>query len=167
MDTRPWHRFWPRGLPLSLDYPPVPVQRLLEGSARKYPDNEAIIFQVGEGVTTYAQLWEKARRFATALASFGVGKGDVVAIQLPNSPQFAIAYYGALIAGATVTPCNPLLAAPELKHQLTDSGARTLVALGPICTTSPGTRRKSSAALLPSSRPCSTIRTSARSTSLE
>ncbi len=129
METRPWHRFWPRGLPLHLDYPPVPVQRLLEGSARKYPDNEAIIFQVGEGSTTYAQLLDKARRFATALASLGVGKGDVVAIQLPNSPQFAIAYYGSLLTGATITPCNPLLTAPELRHQLADSGARTLVAL--------------------------------------
>ena len=129
LETRPWHRHWPRGLPLSLDYPPVPVWKLLESSAKKYPDTQAIIFQVGEGVTTYSELWEQAQRFATALASFGVGKGDVVAVQLPNSPQFAIAYYGALLTGATFTPCNPLLSAPELRYQLDDSGAKTLVAL--------------------------------------
>jgi long-chain acyl-CoA synthetase len=52
-----------------------------------------------------------------------------VAIQLPNSPQFAIAYYGTFLAGATFTPCNPLLSAPELRHQLIDSGAAVLVAL--------------------------------------
>ncbi|RJQ06446.1 MAG: acyl-CoA synthetase [Bacillota bacterium] len=129
MDARAWHTSWPRGLPLSLDYPRVPVYKFLESSARKYPTRQAIIFQVGEGTTSYPELWEKARRFATALSSLGVKKGDVVAIQLPNSPQFAIAYYGTLLLGATFSPCNPLLSAPELRHQLRDSGAETLVAL--------------------------------------
>ncbi len=132
---RPWQDSWPRGLPLSLDYPPVPVPKLLESSARKYPDLEAIIFQIGEGVTTYADLWDKANRFATVLARMGVGKGDVVTVQLPNSPQFAIAYYGTLIAGAVFSPCNPLLSAPELRYQLNDSGSGTLVALDMFMTT--------------------------------
>jgi len=47
-------------------------------------------------------------RFASWLVSMGIGKGDVVAIYLPNSPQFAIAFFGALYAGAAVTPVNPV-----------------------------------------------------------
>jgi len=142
MSGRPWYGSWPRGLPLSLDYPPVPVFKFLESSAKKYPDQDAIIFQVGEGATTFAELWEKAQRFATALAGFGVGKGDVVAIQLPNSPPFAIAYYGTLLTGATFTPCNPLLSAPELEHQLIDSGAETLVALDMFVATAVAVRER-------------------------
>jgi long-chain acyl-CoA synthetase len=125
----PWYASWPRGLSISLDYPPVPVYKLLESSAAKWPTREAIVFQIGEGVTTYAELWEKAQRFATALARLGVRKGDVVALQLPNSPPFAVAYYGSLLVGASVSPCSPLLSARELEHQLKDSGAQTLVAL--------------------------------------
>src|SRR5205814_9616291 len=48
---------------------------------------------------------------------------------LPNMPQFVIAFYGALRAGAVVVPCNPLYTAAELGHQLTDSGARVVVVL--------------------------------------
>lgn len=110
MRDRPWYASWPAGLQVSLDYPTVPVWRVLESSARRCPDRPLIIFQIGEGVTTYAELWEKSRRLATALVHLGVRKGDRVAIQLPNSPQFAIAYYAALMAGAVVSPCNPLLA---------------------------------------------------------
>jgi len=126
---RRWYGSWPRGLPFGLEYPPVPVHRLLEGSARKYPDRVAIIFAIGGGQTTYAELWERSRRLASAVARLGVRKGDVVAIQLPNSPQFAVAYYATLLLGATVTPASPLLAPGELRHQLVDSGAETLVCL--------------------------------------
>ncbi len=129
MRDRPWYAFWPAALPVSLDYPAVPVWRVLESSAKRCPDRPLIIFQIGEGVTTYAELWEKSCRLALALAHLGVRKGDRVAIQLPNSPQFAIAYYAALMAGAVVSPCNPLLASNELRHQLVDSGAETLVTL--------------------------------------
>jgi len=140
MQDRPWYASWPKGLPVSLDYPSVPVGNLLESSARKYPDREAVIFSVGEGAITYAELWDKARRFAAALARLGVKKGDVVAVQLPNSPQFALVYYGIMLAGAVFTPCNPLMSAAELRHQMVDSGANTLVALDMFMSTVVGVR---------------------------
>jgi len=56
-------------------------------------------------------------------------KGDRVAIYLPNSPQFAIAYYGALKAGAVIAPVNPIYTPRELEFILQDSGAETIVAL--------------------------------------
>ncbi len=127
LQDRPWYAHWPRGLPISLDYPPVPVHKFLESSAAKWPEREAIIFSVGEGVLTYAELWGRTRRFATALHRLGVQKGEVVTLHLPNCPQFAIAYYGLLLAGAVFSPSFPLLSLNELHHQLTDSHARTLV----------------------------------------
>lgn len=128
MEDRPWYAHWPRGLATSLDYPLVPIPKILESTAARYGDRPAIIFQVGEGVLTYAELWEKARRFATALAKLGIKRGDVVTIHLPNCPQFAIAYYGTLLLGAIFSPCFPLLSLNELRHQLNDSGAKIIVA---------------------------------------
>ncbi len=56
-------------------------------------------------------------------------KGDRVAVFLPNIPQFIIAYFGVLKAGATVTSISPLYREREVEYQLVDSGAETIVAL--------------------------------------
>ncbi len=127
MQDRPWYARWPAGLPVSLDYPSVPVYKLLESSARKYPDREALVFPVYGTSMTYAELWEKARRFAAALSRLGVRRGDVVCIQLSNSPHYAIAYYGLMLAGAVFTPSHPMQSPLELRRQLVDSGAETLI----------------------------------------
>jgi long-chain acyl-CoA synthetase len=127
MEARSWYAHWPKGLPMSLEYPRVPVARFLESSAKKYPDKPAIIFQVGDEVTTYAELHEKARRFATALREMGVRKGDRVAVQHINTAHTAMAYFGIMLAGAVYVPCNPLLSFRELLNILNDSGAETFV----------------------------------------
>jgi len=127
MEDRPWYKHWPRGLPVSIDYPRIPVQRFLESSAKKYPDRAAIIFQPTGEVTTYAGLLEMARRFAAALHRLGVHKGDRVAVQLPNEAHTAAVYYGILIAGAVYVPANPLLSFREMLWVLSNSGAETFV----------------------------------------
>jgi len=71
----------------------------------------------------------RAQRFAAALQRLGVSKGERVAIALPNLPQFPIAFYGALLAGAVVVPTNPLYTEREMQHQLADAGTRVLVIL--------------------------------------
>jgi len=58
-----------------------------------------------------------------------MNKGDRVALALPNIPQYPMAFYGALLAGAVVVPTNPLYTEREMQHQLADSGARVLVML--------------------------------------
>ncbi len=68
-------------------------------------------------------------RFAAALDELGVRKGDRVALMLPNSPQFVIAFFAALRLGAIAVNTNPTYTAPELQHQLADSGAETIVLL--------------------------------------
>src|SRR5208283_5594985 len=79
-------------------------------------------------VLTYSQLRDAAGRAASLLASAGVVPGDRVAVMLPNVPAFPIAFYGALGAGATVVPMNPLLKSREVAYYLQDSGAKILLA---------------------------------------
>ncbi len=70
-----------------------------------------------------------SNQFANALVKLKVDKGDRVAVFLPNIPQFIIAYFGALKAGAVVTAISPLHREREVEYQLCDSGAETIVAL--------------------------------------
>ena len=77
--------------------------------------------------TTYGELDGQSGRFAAGLREAGLEPGDVVALQLPNVPQFLTAYFGALKAGLVVLPLNPLLMAPELEYHLGDSSARLLI----------------------------------------
>ncbi|MBV8030027.1 MAG: AMP-binding protein, partial [Betaproteobacteria bacterium] len=56
-----------------------------------------------------------------------VRKGDRVALYLLNSPQFIIAYFAALKCGATVTPISPVYTSHEVRHQLEDSAAKTVI----------------------------------------
>ena len=60
-------------------------------------------------VITYRQLDDATARFASLLGGWDVGPGDRVGVMLPNVPDFAIAYYGVLRAGAVVVPMNVLL----------------------------------------------------------
>ena len=93
---------WPDQWPKNLNYPEQPVYSFLDQTAARIPNRRAIIF--GGMELTYSELKNLADRFANALISMGVKKGEKVAIHLPNCPQFAIAYYGALKAGAIFTP---------------------------------------------------------------
>jgi long-chain acyl-CoA synthetase len=81
---------------------------------------------------SFAQLHARAAAFAHALRAAGIGRGDVVALHLPNCPQYPIAYHGTLMAGATFSPANPLLPPADLAAQLSDSGAVAAVTWGPV-----------------------------------
>jgi long-chain acyl-CoA synthetase len=127
MAGRPWTQHYDPGVPATLSYPDVTFHALLDDAAESYPDAVATIFFNKK--RTYKSISDDAWRFANGLRKLGVKKGDRVAILLPNAPQFIVSFFGALRAGATVVPCNPLYTAPELHHQLADSGASTLVVL--------------------------------------
>ncbi|MFQ5856549.1 MAG: long-chain fatty acid--CoA ligase [Anaerolineae bacterium] len=124
---RPWLKFYEPRVPAELTYPWVPLHRLLEQAAEGHPKRTAIIFFGRE--MKYRELDQAANQLAHALINLGVEPGDRVAIHLPNCPQFVIAYYGALKAGATVVACSPLYVARELAHQLRDSGSETIITL--------------------------------------
>lgn len=78
---------------------------------------------------SYGRLDELTQAFAAALHGLGVRRGDRVSINLPNIPQFVIAFYAALRLGAIVVQTNPMYTERELKELLNDSGAETIVTL--------------------------------------
>ena len=135
--SRPWLRYYDEGVPATLDYPPIPLDRLLSNSAAKYPQHPAIVFgaslgtRVIDSTMSYQKLDDAVNRFAAKLQHLGLKKGDRVAIITPNCPQFVIAYYGTLRAGGIAAPCNFLYTAGELEHLLNEAGAEIAVVLSP------------------------------------
>jgi len=127
LTERPWTRHYDPGVPATLIYPKVPLQAMLDDAAESNPNATATIFFNRK--RTYKSISDAAWRLANGLRRLGVKKGDRVGLVLPNTPQFVIAFYGALRAGATVVPCNPRYTAPEMQHQLADSGATVVVVL--------------------------------------
>jgi long-chain acyl-CoA synthetase len=103
---------------------------ILRESARRAPAKTAVILEAAR--LSYAQLDEMSDRVAAGLAAAGVAPGDKIGLQLPNIPQFVIAYFGILKAGGVVVPMNVLLKAPEIEFQLRDSGARVLITFGAL-----------------------------------
>jgi long-chain acyl-CoA synthetase len=124
-DKKPWLKSYVDGVPAHIDYPEVSLYSMFEKAAKEIPDNTAIYF-LGRKIN-YKDLATMIDRLATALAGIGIKKGDVVALFLPNYPQFVIGYYAALRIGAAVTSLSLLATAPEAKYQLTDSGAQTII----------------------------------------
>jgi long-chain acyl-CoA synthetase len=116
---------WPPALPRSLEYPLVPVGSILRAAVRRWGDKPAFIHH--EVPLTFPELGRRAHAVANWLAEHGIGRGDVVAVHLPNCRQYPAVYYGILLAGATFSPTNPLLPAADLAAQLTDAGATALV----------------------------------------
>jgi long-chain acyl-CoA synthetase len=123
----PWLAHYEPGVPPTLEYPALPLHGLLEQTAARYPQRIATVFFGAQ--LSYRALNAAADRFAHALLSFGLKRGDRVALMLPNCPQFLIAFYGTLKAGGVVTAVNPLYTPRELEHQLNDAGVETLVTL--------------------------------------
>ncbi|KAE9412617.1 hypothetical protein Angca_005456, partial [Angiostrongylus cantonensis] len=78
---------------------------------------------------SYAELDATANKFANALASRGIAKGDVVALHLPNTPQFVVALVAASKLGAVASGVSTLLTPREIKSQLVDSRAKVLLTL--------------------------------------
>jgi long-chain acyl-CoA synthetase len=115
----------PEGKCLSRSH--VSLQAILSQVAADLPEKIAIVY--GSQKFTYRELEEFSSKFACALVELGVVQGDRVALFLRNSPQFVIAYFGALKAGALVTSVNSLHSEGEVKWQLCDSGAQTIVVL--------------------------------------
>ena len=92
---------------------------LLEDSARRYPDRQAVV--LGATRLTYAQVDGAANQVAHLLSSRGIRPGDKVALSCPNLPYFPVVYYGILKAGATVVPLNVLLKGREIAYHLNDA----------------------------------------------
>ena len=118
---------YPPGVPFDINpdkYPSL-VAMFTKYSAQ-YSDRTAFINMGAE--ISYAELQQQATAFAAYLQQgLGLKKGDKFAIMVPNTLQYPIALFGALLAGLTVVNVNPLYTARELEHQLKDSGAKAML----------------------------------------
>ena len=129
-ESRPWfspEAGWPEEVSKNLELPEITMGQMLRESAAKYGDRRVAWFL--ETSMTYRELDELVDRFATALNGLGVKKGDVVAILLPNSFQYVIAFYAAARLGAVASGVNPTYKAGEILHQLRTVNARGLIVL--------------------------------------
>jgi long-chain acyl-CoA synthetase len=123
--SKPWLKYYPEGVPEDVTVPNVSVPELFDGVAEKYGGKVALIFYGSK--ISYARLKDLIDRFATALHRLGVKKGDTVSLYLLNCPQYVVAYFAALKLGAKVTPISPVYTSQEVRHQLEDSEANTIV----------------------------------------
>ncbi len=136
-DSAPWFEHYEKGVAHTIAVPEKLLHTMLREAAQRVGANTAIRFvlkylplglSIGSNLT-YRQLNDDSDRFAAALQEIGIVKGDRVAIMLPNIPQFAVAFFGILKAGATCVNVNPTYPPYELRHVLADSGARAIVLL--------------------------------------
>jgi acyl-CoA synthetase (AMP-forming)/AMP-acid ligase II len=124
---RIWQKHWPPGVDEAhIRLPEESLAARLTATASRMPRKAALVFYGRE--MSFAELDEASDRFAGWLRGRGVGPGDRVALYLENCPQFAIAHFGALKAGAITVALNPMHKAHEIGHELEDSGSRVIVA---------------------------------------
>ena len=122
-----WMANWPEETPRHVDYEVLSLGQMLRNTTTNYPESHAIYF---EGFRmTYKELDQFVDQFATALSKMGIKKGDVVLIDLPNVPQFIIAYYAIVRIGAIANPIIPLNRFTEIVHQVNDSKGKILIIL--------------------------------------
>jgi acyl-CoA synthetase (AMP-forming)/AMP-acid ligase II len=110
-----------------LQYASASVGDAVLAVARQFGGKPALIEGETGRTLTYRQLADGAEHVAAGLAHAGLKPGQPLALALPNSIDFALAFFGALRAGAWVVPINPIYTAAEMEHQIHDSGARFLV----------------------------------------
>jgi long-chain acyl-CoA synthetase len=124
-----WLRSYPAGVPADINPAEIgSLQALIARSCEKFADRPACTLM--DHTLTYADLDRLSRHFAAYLQKVaGLGKGDRLAIMLPNILQYPVALAAAFRAGLTVVNTNPLYTPRELEHQLKDSGAKAILIL--------------------------------------
>ena len=115
-----------------VEVPSVDVTSFVLEEAQRRGEKPALIDGPSGRALSYAELDEGVRALAAGLAARGFGRGDVLAIYLPNLPEYALAFHGAAAAGGCATTVNPLYTADELAHQLEHSGARFVLTVAPF-----------------------------------
>ena len=96
----------------------------LSRAAHVYPEH--IAWRHGERRATYHEFYSRTRRFASALASRGIGPGDTVSIMAPNIPAMLEAHYGVPMTGAVLNALNVRLDAPAIAFILDHGEAKIL-----------------------------------------
>ena len=124
-----------RGPEPDVEIPDVDVTGYVLERAAERADKPALVDGPSGRTMTYADLAEAVRALAAGLAARGFGSGDVLAVYMPNLPEYAVAFHGVAAVGGRCTTMNPLYTADEVAHQLEDSAARFLLTVGPMLAT--------------------------------
>ncbi|HET8899678.1 MAG TPA: AMP-binding protein [Rhodanobacteraceae bacterium] len=128
-NDRPWLANYPDDVPATIDVNTyASVVAVIEEAFERFRHRPS--FANFGRVLSYGDIDRLSSEFAGYLTGvLKLGKGDRIAIMLPNVLQYPIALFGALRAGLTVVNTNPLYTARELEHQLKDAGAKAIVVL--------------------------------------
>ena len=123
--TEPWRAHYVHPCAWDQAYAPLSMPALFAQSVAVHGPRPLVDFMGRQ--FSYAALYAEAQAFAAGLQRLGIAKGDRIGLYLPNVPIYVSAYYGAMIAGATVVNFSPLYTVDELAAQVADSGTRLLV----------------------------------------
>ncbi len=127
MPEKKWLKHYPPGVPHDVCANRFSsLAEMFDWACGHYPDNVALIFLGSQ--MTYRELGVYAQRLCASFQhELGLKKGDRIALMLPNSFQYPVALYAAFKAGLVVVNCNPLYTVREVKHILSDSGAKAII----------------------------------------
>jgi long-chain acyl-CoA synthetase len=125
--ARPWLKHYDYWVQPHQNYPCRPLYEILRGATAEIPEATATVFLGAQ--LTFAEIKERADRFATALVQLGIKQHDRVGIMLPNCPQYLIAAFAVLRVGAIIVNVNPLYTPRELGVVAKDSGMCALIVL--------------------------------------
>ena len=123
---RIWLNKYPDGLKFDINVPDVTFGDYIDDICKKYSNQ--IAYEYNGTSFTYNEINDLSNKFANALIKLGVKKGDRVALLLPNIPQFPIALYGILKAGAISVGTNFLYTSAEIESQLRDAKPKIVIA---------------------------------------
>ena len=98
-------------------------------SLENRPDEVVLVDGPTDRKMTAAEFIQQVKQLAGGLTARGFGKGSIVGLMSPNSPEYCVVFHAVAWAGGTITTINPTYTAAEVKHQLQDSGAKLLIAV--------------------------------------
>ncbi|MDV6280134.1 long-chain fatty acid--CoA ligase [Rhodococcus jostii] len=125
LDDQPWTSLYPAAVD-ELDIPTgMSLIDLLHSSRDRYADQTALTFE--DRTWTFDELSVQSHAFAHLLAEHGFGRGDRLAIVLPNRPEYVFALFGTVIAGGIVVQVNHRYPAEEMRRILDDAGASMVI----------------------------------------
>jgi len=129
-DAKIWTKSYDKHVKPNLEYPKGSLGKIFDDAMKKYPERIACYFM--KRAMSFSELREYTHRFATFLQKNGLKKGDRVAINLANCPQYLVAHFGTILAGGVASGCSPLLSPTEIAYQINDSEAKFFVTLDAV-----------------------------------
>ena len=126
---RPWLGLYQPGKPANIMPEYGDAVAMWHGGAGAVEAAGSPFLYYFDTAVTGATVGADSDALAVALAAYGLGRGDRIALFLQNVPQFAIAMLAAWKLGAIAVPVNPMLKERELRYVLADSGARVIISL--------------------------------------